>query len=93
VPSGNVDFAPTFLHLLGIAAPRSMQGRVLYEGLRVGAKQGPAQIRTMQQTAATADGAYRQTAHFSIVRSGGVDYRYLDYTVVTRSPKGPAEAR
>src|SRR6185436_10212398 len=33
-PSGNVDFAPTFLRLLGLKVPSSMQGRVLEEGLR-----------------------------------------------------------
>jgi len=92
VPTGNVDFAPTFLHLLGVAAPRSMQGRVLFEGLRAGTK-NRASVRTIHQTAATADGSYRQTARFSIVRSGGADYRYLDSTQVTRSQKEPGEAR
>ena len=36
VPSSNVDFAPTFLHLLGLDIPSSMQGRVLREALRDG---------------------------------------------------------
>jgi predicted AlkP superfamily pyrophosphatase or phosphodiesterase len=93
VPSGNVDFAPTFLHLLGIAAPRSMQGRVLHEGLRAGTKRSPAQIRKIQQTAATSDGSYRQTAYFSIVSAEGTEYRYLDSTIVARSQKEPGEAK
>jgi predicted AlkP superfamily pyrophosphatase or phosphodiesterase len=82
-PSGNVDFAPTFLRLLGIRAPSSMQGRVLQEGLRTGSTSA-ASVQPLQQTAATSDGAYSQTAFFSIVRSGGATYRYLDYTKVTR---------
>ena len=92
-PTGNVDFAPTFPHLLGVAAPRSMQGRVLFEGLRAGTKQNRTSVRTIHQTAATADGSYRQTAYFSIVRSDGADYRYLDYTQVTRSQKEPGDAK
>ena len=35
-PTGNVDFAPTFLHLLGVDVPPSMQGRVLREALAAG---------------------------------------------------------
>lgn len=31
VPTGNVDFAPTILHLLGITPPSSMDGRILKE--------------------------------------------------------------
>ena len=34
IPSGNVDFAPTFLHMLGIAVPSTMQGRPLVEAFR-----------------------------------------------------------
>ncbi|MCG5486881.1 MAG: alkaline phosphatase family protein [Sinorhizobium meliloti] len=33
VPSGLCDFAPTILHLLGLAKPHTMTGRVLYEVL------------------------------------------------------------
>src|SRR5206468_179207 len=32
-PTGTVDFAPTFLHLLGVEIPPSMEGRVLSEAL------------------------------------------------------------
>src|SRR4029450_1182535 len=38
VPSANVDFAPTFLRLLGIAVPPSMEGRPLDEALTGGAR-------------------------------------------------------
>ena len=71
VPSGNVDFAPTFLHMFGIAIPSTMQGRPLFEALRAttGARATPT-VRQLQQTARTVDGSYSQTAFFSIVRSG-----------------------
>ena len=88
LPSGNVDFAPTFLHMLGIAAPASMQGRPLLEALRtIDPKRASPTVRTTQATARTPDGSYSQTAYFSIVRYGGTDYRYLDYTKVTRTVK------
>jgi len=84
VPSGNVDFAPTFLSLLGIDAPDSMQGRVLREALRQapgGARGSSAassdeagggaalpDVTTTEHTAATPDGSYSVTATFSTVR-------------------------
>lgn len=36
LPSGNVDLAPTILHLLGVAPPEKMDGRVLSEALSSG---------------------------------------------------------
>jgi arylsulfatase A-like enzyme len=84
-PSGNVDFAPTFLSMLGLTIPSSMQGRPLLEALRLPvAGQPAASVRQTQQVARTSDGTYSQTAFFSIVRVGSKDYRYLDYTKVTR---------
>ena len=84
VPSGNIDFAPTFLRALGIAVPPTMQGRPLLEAFR-GALAGPTPAVTQtRHTAQTADGSYTQTAHFSTVRTGAADYRYLDYTTVAR---------
>lgn len=35
-PSGNVDIAPTILHILGLPVPGHMDGRVLHEGLADG---------------------------------------------------------
>jgi arylsulfatase A-like enzyme len=82
VPSGNVDFAPTFLKLLGIAIPRSVQGRPLDEALLGPEALPTAAIRTVEHTAATADGTYRVTGTFSVVTVDGRDYRYLDGTRV-----------
>jgi arylsulfatase A-like enzyme len=86
IPSGNVDFAPTFLHMMGIAAPTTMQGRPLVEAMRAGNTPSPT-VRRFQHTVGTKDGSYTQTAHFSTVRSGPREYRYLDYTTVKRAPK------
>jgi arylsulfatase A-like enzyme len=84
VPSGNVDFAPTFLHMLGIAIPPSMQGRPLVEALRASGNVPAARVTKMQHSARTKDGKYSQTAFFSIVRSGQQEYRYLDSAKVER---------
>ena len=90
VASGNVDFAPTFLQMLGLPVPSSMQGRPLVEALRQPVAGQPApSVRKTQQAARTSDGAYSQTAFFSIVRVGSNDYRYLDYTKVTRGESKP----
>ena len=86
IPSGNVDFAPTFLSMLGLAVPSSMQGRPLFEALTLPvAGQPAASVRKTEQTARTSDGTYSQTAFFSIVRVGSSEYRYLDYAKATRA--------
>ena len=87
VPSGNVDFAPTFLRALGIAIPPTMQGRPLLEAFRGMLAGETPTVTHSRHTARTADGSYAQTAHFSIVRAGAVNYRYLDYTTVTRTAR------
>lgn len=85
-PSGNVDFAPTFLHLLGIARPSSMQGRVLEDALVAPTAGSSPAVRSFEHQVRTPDGAYRLTASFSVVSSGGREYRYLDGTRVERVP-------
>jgi len=85
IPSGNVDFAPTFLRALGIAVPSTMQGRPLLEAFRGALAGSTPTVTQTRHTARTADGSYSQTAHFSIVRAGAMQYRYLDYTSVTRN--------
>jgi len=84
-PSANVDFAPTFLHMLGIAIPSTMQGRPLVEAMRATSTQPAAAVTKREHTARTKDGNYAQTAFLSIVRTGGKEYRYLDYTKVVRT--------
>jgi arylsulfatase A-like enzyme len=79
-PSGNVDFAPTFLYLLGFEAPGSMQGRVLHEALREGPAAEDVAIEIAEVRVERDDGSYVLTAAIS-----RVDERaYLDYTTVER---------
>ena len=81
VPSGNVDFAPTFLHLLGIDIPSSMQGRVLREALREGTDPNAVAVETIEVTVENGDGAYVVTAVSSVVDGRS----YLNHTTVERS--------
>jgi arylsulfatase A-like enzyme len=83
-PSANVDFAPTFLGLLDIAIPPSVQGRPLEEALVEGAAPGANAVRTIEHTASTPDATYAVTGTFSIVSAGGREYRYFDRTMVAR---------
>ena len=82
-PSGNVDFAPTFLRLLDVAIPPSMEGRVLEEALIAGART-TGSVRHERHTARVADGSYTLSADYSLVGAGGQTYRYLDSTTVRR---------
>ena len=77
-PSANVDFAPTFLKLLGIAPPPSMQGRPLEEALADTPIPGADVTQTAEHTATTPDGTYAVTATFSSFRAGGREFRYFD---------------
>lgn len=83
-PTANVDFAPTFLKLLNLAVPETMQGRPLDEALVRGAPLGAGAVQTREHVARTADGSYEVTGMFSVVSTGGRDYRYLDGTRVVR---------
>ncbi len=83
-PTGNVDFAPTFLQLLGVDIPASMQGRVLEEAMRAGPEPASVQVQPMRVSVANADGTYTLTAVFSGVESPRGSHRYFDYTRVER---------
>ena len=83
-PSANVDFAPTFLKLLGLPIPPSVQGRPLEEALAGGTAVAAKAIRTTRHTASTPDATYAVTGTFSIVSAGGREYRYFDGTAVAR---------
>jgi predicted AlkP superfamily pyrophosphatase or phosphodiesterase len=80
-PSANVDFAPTFLTLLGAAIPASMQGRPLSEAFRDTTAATPSS--RVDETTVAAEG-YTLTGTFSTVTSGSTTYRYFDKTTVTR---------
>ena len=76
---------PTFLTLLGVTVPASVQGRLLQEALvdTRGAREAPA-MRNAEHTARTPDGRYAVTGRLSVVRVGSREYRYVDGTTVTR---------
>ena len=59
-PTGNVDLAPTILHLLGITGGETMHGRVLNETLRGGLDAVEWQTTTHESERSTPDGRYRQ---------------------------------
>lgn len=83
-PSANVDFAPTFLRLLGLPIPGSVQGRPLGEALAGGPTLNANAVRRTEHTVKTPDGVYTLTAVFSSVNQGGREYRYFDETKVIR---------
>tara|TARA_Y100000588_G_scaffold77494_1_gene80774 strand:- start:131 stop:1588 length:1458 start_codon:yes stop_codon:yes gene_type:complete len=78
-PSGIMDVLPTMLHLLGIEAPDTVQGRILHEALS-----GEAELPLDAETETySADGADGYRAHLTVSRVGAT--RYLDRAWVTRS--------
>lgn len=74
VPSGNVDIVPTALHLLGLDALPSAQGRVLTELLVDGPEPGEVHVerRTHEASRAWPEGTYRVTLQKAIV--GDTEY-------------------
>ena len=80
IPTGNVDVAPTLLHLLGLKPAPTMSGRVISEALRTGPPLASVRVERVQETVKTADGSYELTAHISVAAG----HRYLDFTEVKR---------
>jgi arylsulfatase A-like enzyme len=72
LPAGNVDLAPTILHILGIKAPQEMDGRVLSEAMvnvdQVAAG-GKAEAKTIEVKKDFAAGTWRQSLRISRVGS------------------------
>jgi arylsulfatase A-like enzyme len=72
LPTGNVDLAPTILHILGIKAPQEMDGRILSEAMTsvdqvpVAGKTGAKTIEARKDFAA---GIWRQSLRISGVGS------------------------
>ena len=83
VPTGNVDLAPTLLHLLGLPTAATMTGRVIHEALRKGPLPSAVKVDRAVETVRTPDNNYELSAHISVVGQ----YRYLDYTEVKRAAR------
>ncbi len=58
-PSGNVDLAPTILHLLNLKSPSAMDGRVLQEILRKPTGAAPVVSSVKIETSSTSNGQTR----------------------------------
>jgi len=72
VASGNVDIAPTILHLLGIKPPKPMDGRVLTEALTAAGPSPTATTRRLEASAPTSGAIWHQYLNVSEVN--GVIY-------------------
>ena len=64
LPSGNTDLAPTILHILGVAAPEHMDGRVLFEALApVTARFPPIEVHTLETSCDFSNVVWHQYLH------------------------------
>jgi arylsulfatase A-like enzyme len=67
LPSGNIDIAPTALHILGIEPPQKFDGRVLVEGMEEKAGRIEALTKTIQATRKFPSGEWQQHLRVSLV--------------------------
>ena len=69
IPSGNVDLLPTVLHLLGLAHPKAVDGRVLVEALEDEPNPEEVSIKTQVHEAAdrTSNITFKQRVQISTV--------------------------
>ncbi len=86
-PSGNIDVAPTILHLLGLKPAERMDGRVLQEALRGtpagGVATGIAQTERVERSREFEKSRWRQ--YLQVTRYGGSFY--IDEGGATNEPK------
>ena len=78
LPTGNVDFSPTLLSLLGVPIPDSMQGRVLSEAFLDGPE--AIAVKSTVHRVQSQDGLHQLKAAISDVDG----HNYLDYTQIER---------
>jgi hypothetical protein len=84
-PSGNVDLAPTILHVLGVASPERMDGRVLAEAMVPTATNiAPMEVRMLDASCDSSNSVWHQ--YLRVTQFG--DTTYFDegngYTVPKR---------
>ncbi len=73
IPSGNIDLAPTVLHLLGVKPPKPMDGRVLHEAL-VSHKGPMPKVKTERLTATRDIGFIRWSQYLKFSEVDGTIY-------------------
>ena len=67
LPSGNIDIAPTVLHILRIEPPQKLDGRVLVEGMEEKAGRIEALSKTIQAARKFPTGEWQQHLRVSLV--------------------------
>lgn len=72
LPSGNIDLAPTVLHLLGLESSGGFDGRVLSEAMTGGPASPPAVTDSLEVERKFSSGQWRQ--HLRISRVGATTY-------------------
>jgi arylsulfatase A-like enzyme len=72
LPSGNIDLAPTVLHLLGLESPDKFDGRVLSEAMTGDSAPPRAVTETLEAARKFSSGQWRQ--HLRISRVGETTY-------------------
>lgn len=72
LPSGNIDIAPTVLHLLGLNSPHKFDGRILAEAMTGNSAPPRAVTETLEAARKFSTGQWRQ--HLRISRVGETTY-------------------
>jgi arylsulfatase A-like enzyme len=73
LPSGNIDLAPTVLHILGVAPPERMDGRVLTEALATETSKSPDPVtKTVNATHDLGATVWQQ--YLRVTEFGGATY-------------------
>src|ERR1039457_2295587 len=73
LPSGNIDLAPTVLHILGVTSPEHMDGRVLAEALTSETPKSPAPVaHTLDATRDLGTSVWQQ--YLRVTEFGGTTY-------------------
>lgn len=82
VPSGNIDLAPTILHVLGIEPPAAMDGRILTELLRNGPSPETVKSEETTHQSTRIDSEITYKVQLKRISVGKTDY--IDSTHVRR---------